>query len=80
MTEHQHIWSGIAHLDGCHSYSWHYTCPCGAARHRGGERDFSGDGMSTAMWFEESCARCQELLEGAEPKEWDEVVEPETKS
>jgi hypothetical protein len=30
--------------------------------------------MSMA-WFEESCARCQELLKGAEPQEWDEITE-----
>jgi hypothetical protein len=35
--------------------------------------------MSTAMWFEEGCTRCQELLDGAEPQSWDEIIEPERK-
>ena len=76
MTEHQHTWTGVAHLDGCHAYSWAYSCLCGASRNTGGERDFRGeDGMSYAMWFEETCERCRELADGAEPQQWDEIVE-----
>jgi len=73
---HQHTWNLAAHLDGCHAASWAYTCPCGATRHAGHERDFHAEGgMGMAMWFEESCERCNELADGAEPKEWDEITE-----
>jgi hypothetical protein len=76
VSEHTHTWLGLAHLDGCHHYSWTYRCLCGAGRTTGAERSFSDlDGMSYAMWFEESCARCNELANGAEPKEWDEIME-----
>jgi len=73
---HEHTWLGRAHFDGCHAYSWHYTCLCGASRKVGEERSFTDlDGLTAAMWFEESCLRCQELMAGAEPEEWDEIVE-----
>jgi hypothetical protein len=76
--KHQHRWSSVAHLDGCHVYSWHYSCLCGASRSTGVERTFADDdGMSMAMWFEESCERCQELADGAPPKDWDEITEAE---
>ena len=74
MTEHQHVWSLASHLDGCHAASWAYTCTCGASRHAGHERDFR-EPMLMAHWFEESCTRCNELADGAQPEEWDEVTE-----
>jgi hypothetical protein len=77
MSEHQHIWTSIAHLDGCHLFSWTHRCPCGAVRYQAAERAFADeDGLSFAMWFEESCERCQELAAGAEPREWDDITEP----
>jgi hypothetical protein len=76
MSEHQHTWSFRAHLDGCHIASWAYSCPCGATRATGHERDFQDPhDMSYAHWFEETCERCNELADGAEPKEWDEIEE-----
>jgi len=76
VTEHQHTWHMVAHLDGCHLASWSYNCPCGAIRNCGHERDFAAEGgMSMAMWFEESCERCNELADGDPPQEWDEVTE-----
>ena len=78
--EHEHVWSAVVHLDGCHAFSWSYSCPCGASRNTGCERDFKDDDMSYAMWFEESCERCNELMDGAEPKSWDEIVIPDKAS
>lgn len=76
MSEHQHTWHLYGHQDGCHASSWEYGCLCGARRRSGAERDFNADaGMDTAFWFEETCSRCRELLEGAEPQQWDDITE-----
>lgn len=72
--KHAHTWNLAAHLDGCHAANWAYTCTCGASRHTGFERDFQ-DPMDYGHWFEESCERCNELVAGATPDEWDEVTE-----
>jgi hypothetical protein len=79
---HDHRWRSVGHLDGCHAYSWAYSCLCGASRSTGAERDFKGEEGMSMVWVEESCERCQELLDGAEPKDWDEITEawPQGKS
>lgn len=76
MTEHVHTWNRTAHSDGCHAYETIYACFCGAERHVGAERDVSDeDPWSFAFWLDQDCSRCKELLEGAEPESWDQVVE-----
>lgn len=75
VTEHGHTWHLVSHLDGCHMATWAYTCPCGASRHTGYERDIAADPEGWWIWAEETCQRCQELAEGAEPDEWDEIEE-----
>lgn len=67
---HQHQFRLHAHIDGCHFWQSIYTCPCGAVETRGAERDFLGDGDPySAVWVVDECKRCQELLEGAKPRE-----------
>jgi hypothetical protein len=76
-NEHSHVWLLKAHLDGCHSFGSFFTCLCGATRSSGSERDLADDPYS-AMMQDEDCERCQELLAGATPKSWDEVLPGES--
>jgi hypothetical protein len=74
---HQHQWQTVAHLDGCHSYEWVYACECGASRETYNERSVEEDGWS-AVWMMDDdgkpmCGRCEELLNGAEPKSRDDI-------
>ena len=74
---HAHMWRGIAHLDGCHWYSWTYACECGATRELWSERDLEANSYS-AVWMvregdEEPCDRCDALMAGAEPQHRDEI-------
>jgi hypothetical protein len=72
MTDHAHAWKMVAHIDGCHWFTTSYACACGATSGRYDERDVSADSYAL-VWMapdgpEEPCARCAELLAGAEPK------------
>lgn len=74
---HQHQWRTVAHIDSCHGYSWTYSCECGASRETYGERSVEEDGWS-AVWMMDDdgkpmCARCEALLNGAEPEHHDEI-------
>lgn len=77
MSEHQHRWKMLAHLDACHWYSSAYRCSCGARRETWAERDVSFNSYS-AVWMsrddgEESCERCDALMAGAKPEHRDEI-------
>jgi hypothetical protein len=71
---HTHVWQLSTHLDGCHSWESFYTCLCGARRSAGSERDVTDEFNSWVWMLDEDCSRCQELLAGAAPKSWDEVL------
>ena len=80
MTDHTHAWIRVAHIDNCHDYGDVLTCECGASREIGHERDVSDDWYS-AIWMDNSdrdepCARCDELMGGAKPKQWDTITPP----
>lgn len=69
---HKHAWKMVAHMDGCHFYASTYTCKCGATASTYDERDVKSDGWS-AVWMDdegrgEPCARCEELMNGAQPE------------
>jgi hypothetical protein len=74
VTEHSHTWVLKAHIDGCHSFESFFTCLCGAKRSSGAERDLADDPYSAIWMQDEDCERCQELLAGAKPSSWDEVL------
>lgn len=78
MSEHAHAFKMTLHLDGCHFYESHFACACGTAIRTYDERDVDGDPYS-AVWMEDvgqkPCARCAELLAGAEPKHDQHVFE-----
>jgi hypothetical protein len=61
---HAHVWQMRIHMDGCHQYSNHYQCACGAHRVSGGERQFYRRGKPTMsiLWVLEDCERCNQLL------------------
>jgi len=74
-VSHQHSWRRVRHLDGCHYYTSHYLCDCGAVRVTRDERDTREDEYSS-LWFLAECERCMELADGAEPLHSDEVEVP----
>lgn len=74
MTEHEHQWQMLVHLDGCHFFSSTYTCPCGARMEDYSEREPSSDSYA-ALWMQPDCDRCNELIEGAEPLHERELIE-----
>ncbi|HEY1437407.1 MAG TPA: hypothetical protein VGG82_07880 [Casimicrobiaceae bacterium] len=51
MTEHEHKWQTLMHLDGCHFYTSSYRCSCGATATRTDERDPKYDPYSM-IWME----------------------------
>lgn len=61
---HEHRWDLRLHMDGCHWYRSAYGCVCGASFHTYDERSTAEDPWS-AVWMEEPCQRCAELLHGA---------------
>lgn len=70
---HKHEWRGVMHADGCHFYTWAYSCACGASATTRTERDIQGDPYS-AVWMDEDgipeedrCGRCVELRAGSKP-------------
>lgn len=77
-AQHEHLWTPVAHVDGCHWYSWSYGCTCGATRVFRSERDIEADGYS-AVWMAheggERCVRCEQLMGGEKPQHSDEIVE-----
>lgn len=76
MSEHEHVWKLVLHLDGCHFHQSQYTCECGATRATSDERDPKIDPYSTVWMLPEDCARCQELWDGMEAKHFDEIELP----
>lgn len=79
MAEHKHAWKRTLHLDGCHYYSSGYACECGATASTYDERSVKDDPYSM-VWMDsegmdEPCKRCEELLNGAEPRHEKEIVE-----
>lgn len=73
MEPHQHEWKLAVHIDGCHFFSSTYTCHCGAQSEDYSERDPDADSYA-AMWMDPECARCNELIGGAEPKRRSETT------
>jgi hypothetical protein len=72
----EHRWRMTIHADGCHFFTFAYTCvDCGAGLASITERDFNGDPYS-AVWMDPDvwegedggCERCAELRDGAEPE------------
>lgn len=55
------------HMDGCHWYTFAYSCACGASLNTTDERSIADDPWS-GVWYDESgeCDRCRELRDGAE--------------
>lgn len=69
-----HRWRMMIHADGCHFFSSSYSCrDCGAAFNITCERTPNDDPWSSLWMMDEDggpiCERCEELLDGAEPKE-----------
>lgn len=83
--ETQHRWQMVMHVDGCHFYGSRYFCAeCRARFTVTLERDIRDDPYS-AVWMadeggpeDERCARCAELMDGAEPVEPAVIVERAT--
>jgi hypothetical protein len=77
---HVHAWRFVAHVDGCHWYATTAACDCGATLHQTAERDVKEDPYS-AVWMEDdrdddkACRRCRDLLAGAPPDPFTEVIE-----
>ena len=72
----------VAHMDGCHWYATTAVCDCGATLRQSGERDLKEDPYA-AVWMEDgrdeddanACRRCRDLLAGAAPDPFTEVIE-----
>ena len=79
---HEHAWKAVAHIDGCHYYSWAYKCACGATASTYAERDVKADPYSF-VWMApdegNDCPRCAELIAGAKPKHERNVTEAPTR-
>jgi hypothetical protein len=79
MTEHEHSWQFVSHIDGCHFAMTVASCDCGATLRQTAERDLKEDPYA-AVWMDdengdvESCPRCRELRLGAEPSFANEVI------
>jgi hypothetical protein len=61
---HVHRWRMLMHVDGCHWFTFSYTCECGATMNSRDERDPEFDPWSV-MWYADDCGRCNELAKGA---------------
>lgn len=78
MSEHEHKWQTIIHVDACHFFRWGYECKCGATRQIEHERPLaSGDWLDYGDFPDpENCERCRELQDGAPLADpVDEIVE-----
>jgi hypothetical protein len=67
MLRHRHMWHASGHADGCHSFQTYYACRCGAERVVSQERSIEIDPYSVIWMLDQDCARCKELLDGAQP-------------
>jgi len=72
---HKHRWQTAAHMDGCHSHTTVYSCPCGTTRSVTEERNIEIDPYSTIWMLDQDCQRCSDLLAGAKPVNRSELVE-----
>ena len=69
---HTHIWKPLVKLPGCHSTEWIYQCHCSSIRVV--IQEFIPS-KTAQDHDEEPCERCEQLLGGSEPVDWDENSE-----
>ncbi len=72
MSDHQHCWKMVMHVDYCHYYLSSYSCSCGAILSTNDERDPTFDPYSL-IWMDPEetgtdCKRCDEIRVGGKVK------------
>lgn len=76
MPVHQHRFTLVTHIDGCHFYTSHYACGCGAYITTYDERDPREDPYSM-VWMEPSYQLVTRDKRGRFVKPHEEIVECE---
>jgi hypothetical protein len=78
LPPHKHQFVQTMHMDGCHWFASSYECECGAQAGTTNERSSKGDAYAV-MWLEPGCERCEELRNGARPRNGVTIVRAKPK-